>query len=58
MPFCVPGAPVEEGGNGGEHNNLAIGSRQPDVPFVVPCRELCQVCLTSVSILLIFPLDL
>uniref|UniRef100_A0A0B6ZVQ7 FZ domain-containing protein n=1 Tax=Arion vulgaris TaxID=1028688 RepID=A0A0B6ZVQ7_9EUPU len=41
MPFCVPGAPVEDEDSNEGSNDVDI-SRHPDVPFVVPCKELCQ----------------
>ncbi|BFZ20711.1 hypothetical protein BsWGS_23750 [Bradybaena similaris] len=42
MPFCVPGSHVDENGDRQEGSNNLVINRQPDVPFVVPCRELCQ----------------
>lgn len=41
MPFCVPGT-SERGGVGRRAATQAVVHAQPDVPFVVPCRELCQ----------------
>lgn len=37
MPFCVPGS--SEVTAGGQQSVVQV---QPDVPFVVPCQELCQ----------------
>lgn len=37
MPYCVPGS-TEVTGRGSSHAVVQM----PDVPFVVPCRELCQ----------------
>ena len=38
MPYCVPGSSEVRG-----QGDNAVVNVQPDVPFVVPCRELCQV---------------
>merc|ERR1712110_1071012 len=43
MPFCVPGTSQITGqgtsDSGSPQTQVQV---QPDVPFVVPCRELCQ----------------